>query len=115
MGRTNHQRQFGNYGVYVLVENITPAAQQSVPIFHGQGSAAAMVVFNRGQPDDLGDIFQRFQKNRPIADQTGVRQAIRSERVLIRQYQRGTGSAGSLHDSGQGKTAARIIDGIIRD
>ena len=52
------------------------------------------MVFYRGQSDNFGNVIKGFEKDRPVADQLGIRNGHGAEKMLAGQYDFGTRFAG---------------------
>ena len=87
---TNQPRQFEYDGVDVLMKNIPPAAEQTIPVFHRHGCATAIVVLDRREANEFGYAMKRFDQQRPVLDQGGVsqRRGLESKMESARRFSR---------------------------
>ena len=109
----HHQGQFLDEVVDVLMEYVAPAAQQSIPVLHGHGGPAAVMVFDGCDPDELVHALKWGVEQRPVPDQLARRKAWSTGTGLARQDQLSPRRLGRLPDAGQGKTAFRIVDRVV--
>ncbi|VTR68081.1 hypothetical protein DESC_690018 [Desulfosarcina cetonica] len=112
---TDHDGQFTDQRVDVLVEDIASPAQKAVPVFKGHGGTAAVVVLDRRQADDPIRVQKGGQQHRPVLDQAAALDAEAREKRIPGDDHLGTGLAGRRIDATERKAGGRIVDGVVRD
>ena len=109
----HHQTEVGDDSVDVLVELVARVPQQAIPVFHGHGGLAKIVILDRRNTDHLGRIFEWLIEHPPgIGD--GLSANVKLLKIaVLRQNQLGAGSQGGFSDLGLEEAAFRIVDRII--